>query len=620
MGKYEVTRAQWNQVVAAAKLRFVDYNFDEALQSWPLVFSPNGSSIAGWPKAVVTPVSSSGRNPLDLGHATTNSTVSRSFTVTNLSGESLSFSIVSKGKPYYPLYFTQPAIGVSINGSTNNDVASINMDHNTSFTLTVNFRPPYTDPSWYRANVEIKARDRYNTQTLAQTLTFIGQCTGSQANTADVSQHPMHSLSYTDAAKYCNALSELNGLTPVYKWPILNSATNKLLLRYNEGISSATQSVYRSGLWNGESHITGSADPVPDLVNANGYRLPTKEEWEWAMRGGSASSSTTYSGSNDATEVAWHRNNSTGSALPLFSTGLTGASGLLVDDDIIKYYMVANVGTFSIGQKIPNALGIYDLHGNVAEIIQGTNNAAATQALGGAWDSAADALNNTRPIYQTLNDVGGRGTGLRVVRSGQPVIRSMAYTANGVTTTSASGQVGVEFTPVYPIAKNVRSYTATGLPAGLSISTTTGHISGTPLNSGFSGLTRNFTANITVENASGTSAVFPFPISIKPTAPVLTLPSTPPDFILNSAEKTYTPPATRPRNTPPPDSLRDSPSTPPPASSPAHPHPPEPSPSFSPPKTMVAQPRAHSASQSGKHPPHSINRNLPSGIFSPRLG
>jgi formylglycine-generating enzyme required for sulfatase activity len=281
---------------------------------------------------------------------------------------------------------------------------------------------------------------------------------------------------------------------------------------------------------------------VPDLVNANGYRLPTREEWEWAMRGGN-SSGTTYSGSNNATEVAWHRDNSTGSALPLFSSNLTGASGLLVDGDLVSPTIrVAAAGTFPVGQKLPNPLGIFDLHGNVAELFQGANGTAATQTLGGAWDSEASALNNLRAIYVPANDVGGRGTGLRVVRSGPPVIRSAAYTANGTTAASASGQVGMAFTPVRPIAKNVRSYAATGLPDGLTINATTGHISGTPSNSGFSGLTRNFTANITVENASGTSAAFPFPISIKPAPPVLSLPSTPRDYILDSAQ-TYTPPA-----------------------------------------------------------------------------
>ena len=76
------------------------------------------------------------------------------------------------------------------------------------------------------------------------------------------SQDPVVNLSWHDAVKWCNARSEMEGLEPVY---YLDAGWNQ---------------VYRAG------NIELPSTWVK--WNANGYRLPTEAEWEYAARGGLA--------------------------------------------------------------------------------------------------------------------------------------------------------------------------------------------------------------------------------------------------------------------------------------------------------------------------------------------
>ena len=128
----------------------------------------------------------------------------------------------------------------------------------------------------------------------------------------NTSNYPVENVSWYDAIYFCNRLSEKKGLQPVYA---VNGETNVRKWDYEP--------------YN-DDEIYGE---ITQDIFADGYRLPTVEEWLYAAKGGK---NYRYSGSYDIDKVAWYEGNS---------------------NDVVH----------PVAQKNSNGYGLYDMSGNVME-------------------------------------------------------------------------------------------------------------------------------------------------------------------------------------------------------------------------------------------------------------
>jgi formylglycine-generating enzyme len=176
--------------------------------------------------------------------------------------------------------------------------------------------------------------------------------------------HPVHSITWYEMVKWCNARSQKENLTPCYT------------------VSGAT-------------YKTGSSDAVTCNWGANGYRLPTEAEWEKAARGG-------VSGKR----YPWGTDTISHSQANYYASG-TSFGNLSGNVGYHPTY-VADSTTYSspVGSFAANGFRLYDMAGNAAERCWDWY--GASTYVNGATDPRG-AASGAQRVFRGGSSVGGAG-------------------------------------------------------------------------------------------------------------------------------------------------------------------------------------------------------------------
>lgn len=234
---------------------------------------------------------------------------------------------------------------------------------------------------------------------LVQGGTFTMGCTSEQSGDCDSDEKPSHSVTLSDFW-----MGETEVTQALWKAVMGSTLAQQRDKRDPSRSLNGDGDNYAMYYVNYTEAVEFCSKLNSKLVNQipSGWRftLPTEAQWEYAARGGKNKSSYKYAGSNSVSDVAWHKGNSSSNVHP-------------------------------VKGKKPNALGLYDMSGNVWEWCsdwysssyygvsaigdpKGPSSGSSRVMRGGAW---GNNIENCRVSNRFYNSVSNRynDTGFRVV-------------------------------------------------------------------------------------------------------------------------------------------------------------------------------------------------------------
>lgn len=282
--------------------------------------NPTGSVPAGTTTGTTTTPTTSGENT-NSGSSTTDSGNTNTTTTTTSGNESNNNNSVTQQPSSAPEGFVR-VIGATVNGAITGSYVFI-----ADRSVTI--------PTMYVCDHEVTQAE-YQAVMGNNPSSFNGS-QGKEAATGEIqANRPVEKVSWFDTIVYCNKRSIAENLTPCYTIKKADDTTVDSTNPTDWG-TIPTNIPVRTTDANYPSYIRWNS--VICNFSANGYRLPTQVEWEYVAREGSTLSTNKYCGTNNKNELinyAWYSTNSGNK-------------------------------THEVKKKMANALGIYDMSGNVSE-------------------------------------------------------------------------------------------------------------------------------------------------------------------------------------------------------------------------------------------------------------